>query len=299
MNQVRKFIAICAMMTPLAVMAQSHTEKITREIQFEKKSTANAVMVFNINGDIKVIGYDGDKILVEVEKVVRAKTSERLEKGKAALQLGIVDRADSIMLYVEGACHTFGKQNRWRNGSRRNGWGYNWDDCCGRGKDCNNLPYDYEMNFVVKVPMNVNVAASTINNGDVTLENVKGSVLADNVNGSIRLTQIAGPTYASTINGDVDLDFTKNPNGDCRFYSLNGDINANFVKGLAAEVAFESFNGSFYTNIDKLETLPAAVKEAKGDGIKYKIGGNRYKVGAGGALLDFETFNGDAYLKEK
>lgn len=155
------------------------------------------------------------------------------------------------------------------------------------------------MNFTLKVPMNINVAASTVNDGDVTLENVKGAVRADNVNGSIRLTNIAGPTYASTINGDVDLDYSKNPTGECRYYSLNGDINANFIKGLAANVAFESFNGSFYTNINQMETLPAMVKQTKGDGIKYKIGGNQYKVGSGGVLLDFETFNGDAYLKEK
>jgi hypothetical protein len=250
---------------------------------------------------VKVSGYEGDKILIEVEKVVRAKTDARLERGKAELKLGVLDRADTIMLFVEGACNDFGKQNRNRNGSRRNGWGYDWNNCCGRGNDCDRLDYDYEMNFTIKVPMSVHVSASTVNNGDITLENVQGSVLADNVNGSIRLTKISGPTYASTINGDVDLDYTRNPNGECRFYSLNGDINASFVKGLGAEVAFESFNGNFYTNIDNLETLPATVKQTtgKGEGIKYKVGGNRYKVGTGGPFLDFETFNGNAYLKEK
>lgn len=297
MKQQLVLIILCLLAAP--GLAQVHTEKITREIGFEKKGPANALMIFNINGDVKVSGYEGDKILIEVEKVIKGKTDARLEKGKAAVQLGLIDRADTIMLFVEGACHTFGKQNRQRQGSRRNGWGYDWDNCCGRSNDCNRQEFDYEMNFTVKVPMNINVSASTINNGDIVLENVKGSLLADNVNGSIALKKISGPTYASTINGDVDLDFIKNPIGECRFYTLNGDINANFVKGLGAEVAFESFNGSFYTNIDKMETLPATIKEAKGDGIKYKIGGNRYKVGAGGALLDFETFNGDAYLKEK
>jgi hypothetical protein len=63
---------------------------------------------------------------------------------------------------------------------------------------------------------------------------------------------------------------------------------------------FESFNGSFYTNIDRLEALPLQVeKKDWKQGVKYKVNGNRYKVGAGGANLDFETFNGNVYLKEK
>jgi len=292
---------ICACVVTTSLFAQSHSEKITKEFSFEKKGSQNAIMVFNINGDVKVTGYNGDKILVEVEKIIRAKTDARLESGKAGIQLGITDRADTIMLYMEGPCHSFGQQPRKHN-KRLNGWGYNWDDCCGRrNSDCNRNEYDYELNFTIKVPNNINVAASTVNNGDVVLENVTGKVIAENVNGSIRLTNIAGATYASTINGDVDLDYSKNPNGDSRYYSLNGDINANFMRGLAANVAFESFNGSFYTNIDKMETMQPAMREVSksGDGIKYKIGGNRYKVGAGGVLLDFETFNGNAYLKEK
>jgi hypothetical protein len=65
-------------------------------------------------------------------------------------------------------------------------------------------------------------------------------------------------------------------------------------------MSFESFNGDFFTNIDKLESLPVRVeKENTNDGIKYKVSGNRYKIGSGGAFLDFETFNGDVYLKEK
>ena len=34
--------------------------------------------------------------------------------------------------------------------------------------------------------------------------------------------------------------------------------------------------------------------------VKYKVNGNRFKIGSGGAtFLDFETFNGNVYLKEK
>jgi hypothetical protein len=81
---------------------------------------------------------------------------------------------------------------------------------------------------------------------------------------------------------------------------LNGDINAWFVKGLAANVSFKSFNGSLYTNVQNMEGLPAQLEKKESEnGIKLKVSSNRYKFGNGGALQDFETFNGDVIVKER
>jgi DUF4097 and DUF4098 domain-containing protein YvlB len=279
----------------VAVQAQSHTEKITNEIAFEKKSEANTVIIANINGNVKVTGYDGDKVLVEVNKTINGKTAARLEKGKTELQLGIMNRADTIIFYVKNGCNSFGHGSKNSNGWN-SGWGYNWN--CDHG-NCD-TEYDYNMDFTVKVPRNIHVMLSTINDGDILVEQVSGSIRANNINGSIQLSNLMREANASTINGDVDIEYSANPSKDCRFYSLNGDINAFFQKGLAASLSFESFNGEFYTNIDQINKLPALVqKSEKGEGIRYKVSGNRYQVGKGGPLLDFETFNGDVYLKEK
>lgn len=284
------------------VFAQQFSEIITKEYTFEKKSTDNAVMVANINGNVKVMGYEGDRIMLEVNRSISAKTDTRLEEGKEALKLGVLDLADTIIFYVEDACNKFGRKtehNRKNGDWLKNGWGYQWGSN-NNDRNCD-VVVDYKMDFTLKVPVSVHVILSTINNGDIVVENVKGKVDARNINGSIRLSNLVREAEATTINGDVDIEYTTNPIKDCRFYSLNGDINAMFQKGLVASLSFESFNGSFYTNIDDLETLPVKVeKTTNGNGIKYKVNGNRYQVGKGsGAYLDFETFNGNVYLKEK
>lgn len=285
----------------VTLMAQTHTEKISKEFTLEKKSPANALIVANINGDVKVSSYEGDKIIVEVTKTIRAKTDARLEKGKTEIQLGVIDRVDTLVLFVEGPCISFGRannKNRNNHWSRNGHYNYDWNDC-NNNRSCRE-EYDYTMDFVIKVPASLNIAVSTVNDGDLVVENVKGAVVANNINGSITLTNLVREADASTINGNLDVTYTKNPDKDCRFYSLNGDINALFQKGLAANLSFDSFNGDFYTDIQPLEALPVKVEETKhGDGIKYKVNGNRYKIRTGGALLDFETFNGDVFLKEK
>ena len=280
-----------------AVYGQQFNEKITRELTFEKKSDKNGLMIANINGSIKVEGYNGDKILVEVEKSILAKTNERLEKGKQEIQLGIIDLADTLILYVKGTCSDFGRNNQkyHRNERAGKGWNYNWSSW---DKNCKE-EYRYTMNFTVKVPFHINLAVSTINDGDISVNQVKGSVYADNINGAIKLSKIAGPTSVSSINGNLDLDYEQNPNAPCRYYALNGDINIFFKKGLAASVSFESFNGDFFTNVESIEALPVQLeKKQKGNGVEYKLNGHRYKVGKGGVTLDFETFNGDVILKE-
>ncbi|GHN01743.1 hypothetical protein WSM22_32320 [Cytophagales bacterium WSM2-2] len=273
--------------------AQTFTDKITKELAFEKVGPNNTLIIANINGSMKVQGYDGDKILIEAERTIKAKTEARLEQGKKEMQLGQIDRFDTLIVYVSGNCNTtFG----YRNKKHYSGWSYN-SDC--RGGDCN-PPYDYVFNFTIKVPAGINVEVSTVNNGDVTVTNMKGAVKANNINGAIRLTSLEGPASASTINGDVDIEYLRNPGKDCKYYSLNGDINALFVKGLAANMSFKSFNGALYTNVPKLEGLPASiVKEDSREGLKLRIASNQFKIGNGGALQDFETFNGDVIVKEK
>src|ERR1044071_2113564 len=91
------------MVATAPLCAQTFTEKFSKTLKFEKVSDANAVIVANINGSIRVEGYDGSEIRVEVDKTVTGKTTDRLEKGKQRIQLGVIDLADTVVLYVEGA----------------------------------------------------------------------------------------------------------------------------------------------------------------------------------------------------
>lgn len=278
-----------------SVTAQTFTETINKELAFEKVGVENTILVANINGDVHVVGYGGTKVIVEVSKKITAKTQQRLEAGKKEIQLGVIDRADTLIFYMQGGCNVFGKQDwKARNFGTRNKWTYNWEG----NNDCD-TKYDYKLDFTIKVPYLVNVVLSTINDGDISVENVNGVLKIENINGGIKLKNISREASATTINGNVDIEYAKNPDKPCRFYTLNGDINAWFQKGLTANMAFKSFNGEFFSNVSNLESLPVQIEKQGGDkGIKYSLSGNRFKIGSGGALLDFETFNGNVYLKE-
>lgn len=290
---MKTFTTILLVMFVATCFAQTFTDKITKEFKFEKVNSQNTLILANINGNVHIEGYSGDRILIEAQRTIKAKTTARLEKGKSEMQLRQIDNYDTIIFYVGNNCTKFGYQ---QNKKGRGHWGYNWN--C-NDDDCRDQ-YDYKFDITVKVPQGVNVDVSNVNDGNVIVKQVKAAVKANNINGSITLEGLEQATTASTINGNVDFNFVKNPTGDCRFYSLNGDINAYFQKGLAANMAFKSFNGDLYTNLNNLTSIPMEVEKVKGEnGYHLKVGGAKYKIGPGGPLLDFETFNGDAIVKER
>jgi len=280
-------ILLCSFST----LAQEHTEVIKKELQFSKISSNNLLTVNNINGSISVEGYSGNKILLEVKKTLSSKTQSKLEKGKKEIELGIHEEGNGIIVYTKTPCSKVKYEK-----SDNNTWFWKtWTNNCNWE---NEIRFNFDIK--IKIPYDLNIDISTINDGNVVVKNVSGEVKANNINGNITLEKIAGKTNAHTINGDVDIEYSKNPGKDSKYYSLNGDINAYFQKGLSAKLTFESFNGDFFTNIDDMEMMPTLVqKKAKGKGIKYKVGGkSNMKVGRGKVLLDFETFNGNVYVKE-
>lgn len=292
MKQHNMFLILLLFGTVCFAQKSEKSEVIRKELKFEKEVPENVFYLANINGSIDVEAYDGRTIVLEAKKKIIGKTQDRINQGMQEIGVGVIDRLDTIIVYMTGPCGKFSNSSkRWNNNGE---WCYNWNDC--------NRSYDFNMDFVVKVPRSMNLYLSTVNNGDISVAGVLGSQRVQNINGSISIDGIEGKINAHTINGDVTLNYNKNPDQDSKYYTLNGDINANFKQGLSADMKFKSFNGEFYTNLQDLDYLPSVLETSStknGKGISYKLDGKRrMRTGSGGVLLDFETFNGDVYLKE-
>ena len=283
---------LLAMLLAMVLKAQSYSETINKEITFKNNSPANVLHVANLNGGIKVEAYAGDKVLMQIKKKVNAKTQQQLEESKEKLRIGVMEDLDTVIVFIEGPCESSKKQQDRRGAGGE--WFYNQCNC--------DYEYQFTFDFSIKVPKDLNLYVSTINHGDISVSGVSGSLHVRNINGSITMSGVAGQADVHTVNGDVTLDYAALPNATSSYYTLNGDINALFPKGLKADMTFKSYNGDFYTNIDQLEYKSAVVEKRsnEGSGIGFKLDSrSAMSVGGGGVLLDFETFNGDVFVKEK
>ena len=274
-----------ALLCAAGVQAQEFKEHISKEFAVSK-AASGVLAIYNLNGPVKVQGYAGDKVIVEIDELITADDSADLQAGKDEFKMGIDQRTDSIMFYIAEPYDTR-PHKRWRD----DGW------------NTRRPEYDFQLSFTVKVPYAMSVIASTVNRGDIVVQDVAGSLDVNNVNGPITIRNAKGATKARTINGDVTVNYLDVPPTASDYYTLNGELSVTYPASMSAICQFKSMNGSFYTDFSDVVILPAQVEKNRqqtGDGVMYKLNvAKQVKIGSGGKLFKFETMNGDIYVKKQ
>ena len=260
-------------------------EHISKEFTLNGNASGATLFIYNISGFIKVEGYSGNKVLLEMDKTITAVNDKTLETGKKEFKLGFEERTDTIMAYIASPYDSRPHRN----------WHYN--------DDSEDIDYQYNVDFIVKVPFGMNLHISTVNDGIISVINVSGTLHVNNVNEKISIENAKGTTFAHTVNGDVTVSYLTNPPEESTYYTINGNITINFQPDLSADLQFKSMNGEFFTDFPKAELLPASVskvQDKKGDGVVYKLNcTTSVRFGKGGKTFKFETLNGNVYIKKQ
>ncbi|RPH37546.1 hypothetical protein EHM92_02405 [bacterium] len=268
-------IAVVALGAGRQEFDRSEKEVITRTLQFPDGGTSRELVVDNINGSLDVVGYEGSEIQLLVHRTSYGESPEKLRKAKEKIRLDIREEPGKIILYVDAPwrCH---------DGSGT----YRGNEYAG---------YDADFDFEIKVPSRCDVALSTVNKGEVTVENIAGAFEVSNVNGGIEMSGIAGAGVASTVNGKVNVHFRKNPGSRCGFRTVNGSIEVEVPDDLSADVKFKTFNGDMYSDFD-VTGVPKQAPALQKFGKRTVYRGGEYssvRAGNGGPEMLFETLNGD------
>lgn len=263
--------------------AQSYKTHVSKAFDMQ----SGVVGIFNLDGSIKVEGYAGSKVMVEIDETITAENNTALEEGKRDFKLGFDRKGDSLAVYTAYPYDT-------RPHSYYRHYG---DD------DHRDIHYNIKLVYTVKVPNNVALFATTVNDGDIAIKNVYGQLKINNVNGGIEILNAKGTTSAHTINGPLTVTYLRNPPGESSYYTLNGELNATFLPDLSADVEFKSMNGQFFTDFENTQVLPSRVTKTanKGNnGTTYKLNkASDVRFGAGGKAFKFETLNGNIYIKKQ
>ncbi len=264
---------------------QEFKEHLSKEFALSGDISGATLFIYNITGFIKVEGYSGTKVLVEMDKTISADDEKNLNTGKKELKLGFDQRNDTIIVYIAEPFDSRPHRT----------WHYN--------DDHGDVDYNFTVDFTVKVPFDMNLHISTVNDGIITVSNVNGNLHVNNVNAEISVKNAKGTTYAHTVNGDVSVSYLTNPPEASSYYTINGNINVSYQPGLSADPQFKSMNGDFFTDFPDAQLLPATVtknKEKKGEGTVYKLNTmTSVRIGKGGRTYKFETLNGNVYIKKQ
>ncbi|WP_258137987.1 DUF4097 family beta strand repeat-containing protein [Mucilaginibacter phenanthrenivorans] len=271
-------VGLC--LAQITAHAQEYKTHISKEFTAKK-----AVAICNLDGSIRVEGYAGDKVIIEIDETITADDQKTVEEGKRDFKLGFDQKGDSVIAYTAYPYDT--RPHR------------NWN----RGNNDNHIEYQVKLQYTVKVPNQVDLYASTVNEGDIFVKNVYGVLKINNVNGGIEIANAKGTTSAHTVNGPVTVTYLRNPPEASSYYSVNGELNVTYPQDLSADVQFKSMNGEFFTDFSNAEVLPSRVSKTEtksGSGTTYKLSkASDIRFGSGGKTFKFETLNGNIYIKKQ
>ena len=158
------------------------------------------------------------------------------------------------------------------------------------------------MTFEIEAPTRTNLKLSTVNGGEILVENIEGEIDVNNTNGGITLNNVGGSVNAGTTNGSVRATMTRvTAERAMAFTSLNGAVDVTLPPATRANLRMRSDNGDVFSDFD-VQLAPSApvVQESRSTNGRYRISRNRSIVGAingGGPEFELRTFNSNVYVR--
>jgi hypothetical protein len=155
----------------------------------------------------------------------------------------------------------------------------------------------------IQVPSGSSLDLSTVNGGDITVENVTGELELANTNGEIHAKEVKGPVSANTVNGDISVVLTGGAvAAPMAFSTLNGDVDVTLPAAFKVDVRMRSDNGEIFSDFEIAMSAPTPDIEERREGGKYRVVVAREmtgKIGGGGPEIFLKTFNGDILLRRR
>lgn len=237
------------------------------------------IEIKGINGGIQAELASGNQV-----EVLAHKRARRSDTGEVSIQVIEHDGSVTICaLYPTPARYSSFRSSR-SSSSRDIGPNECQPGDAGRMNVNNN---DVNVEFTVRVPEGVHLAARTVNGG-IAATSLKSDIDAITVNGRVLLST-TGIATAETVNGSIDASLGATKWNDALdFHTVNGSITLDLPKGASAEVRADTMNGHVTSD------FPMTIKSSRHGG--RRITGS---IGSGGKDLFLSTTNGGIHLRSR
>lgn len=241
-------------------------------VSLSAPSKPGSLAVELVHGSIHVTGYGGKDVVIDA--VARSSKHPSTSPSSAA-GLKRISAANSLNLTAEE------KNNR---------------------VEITTESWKSPVDLIIQVPRNFSLKVSTVNDGDITIDNVVGELEVTNTNGNITLSQVAGSAVANTVNGNLKATFTGIAAGaPMAFSTLNGKVDVTLPANASAALKMKSDRGEVYSDFDVALTKgqPKVTRTSQNGLNRLSTDDWTYgKINNGGAELTMKTFNGDIFLRK-
>lgn len=227
--------------------------------------------VNQIYGGIHVSGYDGKEVIV-LAKQKRMQSSVKMKNGLRKIENNSMAlEAEESSNYIEVHAQNY------------------------RGGD------NSTMNLEIRVPRNFNLKLSSINDGNILVENVNGEFEISNVNNDIIMNTVSGAAVVDSVNGKITATF-KQVNSDSKmvFTSFNEDVDVSLPSDIKANFKLRTAYGEIFTGFDVEFDTSEPVIEKDNSKKSYKVKLEKWvsgKANGGGGEVVLKSHSGDLIVR--
>ena len=267
MKKLRTLIVLLIILLAWNIQAQDQGDELI--VPLSDPGKAGILKASLHTGNIKVIGYSGNEVIVTVTTDER-EISQESRGGLRRIpnsSFGISAREEDNYVTVSSS-----NQNK-------------------------------EVNLSIQVPRKFSLKLRSHNGDYITVENVEGEVDVSFHNGDITLENIAGSAVCNSHNGDIIVGFTSiTPDTPMAFTTYNGDVDITFPGTLKANLKMRSDRGEILTGFDVDLQKNQPKREGNRESGVYKVSIEAWvtgKINGGGPEMLFKSYNGDKLIRKK
>jgi DUF4097 and DUF4098 domain-containing protein YvlB len=178
-------------------------------------AASGRVSLENVNGSIRINGWDRNE--VKVDAVKHAYARERMDDAQIVVDAG----SDAIHIRTK-----YSDEN------------LNFSDETNRRHN-NPASVDY----ILSIPRNARVESVEVVNGSIEVEGVTNDVIASSVNGPVRAHGLSGEARLSTVNGPVEVSFDRLGDKSISLSSVSGPLTLTIPSDANAQLKANSLSG--------------------------------------------------------
>jgi DUF4097 and DUF4098 domain-containing protein YvlB len=190
------------------------------EASFEALVDLNgSVLLLNAYGSVDVVGGDGNKVVITVQRVINAMNDQALKDAKEVVNTTLEGNAS---MRVAKTTFPEPRDPRWTA----------------------------VVNYTVRVPRSVHVKVVGRSMDHIKVSQILGNVTVNAFSGTIILSNLGGASVVDTINGRVIYDFPDRPLANARITAVNADIDIYAPRESAFDWVAETLMGDLLTSFD-------------------------------------------------
>ncbi len=158
-----------------------------------------------------------------------------------------------------------------------------------------------KVSVVARIPRNADLELTTVDDGEILVSNISGSLQLENVNGPITASNISGSVIAEAVNDNIEVSFDViDETKAMALNSINGDLIIGLPANAGVQLHIDSAEGDIISDFE-VEVQPSKpVVERRDDrgGVEVRVENVIIAdVNGGGSVIMLKTLYGNIEVR--